>query len=96
MQPPVLTYTHRDGCSVTGGFVYRGSAIPELTGHYFFGDFCNGWVESIVVGADGEVEERREWFAEGTLPGLTSFGIDSAGEVYVMTTAGVVYRIVRG
>jgi glucose/arabinose dehydrogenase len=93
---PVLEYTHRRGCSVTGGFVYRGSAIPELTGHYFFGDYCSGWVESIVVGDDFSVTDRREWFDAGTIPGLTSFGLDASGEIYVMGVGGVVYRIVRG
>jgi len=94
-QPPVLQYTHARGCSVTGGFVYRGSAIPELTGHYFFGDYCSGWVESIVIGDDGSVADRREWFDAGTVPGLTSFGMDASGEIYVMSVGGVVYRIVR-
>ncbi len=93
---PALSYTHQSGCSITGGFVYRGSAVPELVGHYFYGDFCGGWVASIVVDVNGVVEERHEWFTADTVPGLTSFGIDAAGEVYVMTTAGVVYRIVRG
>lgn len=96
MQDPVLTYTHQNGCSVTGGFVYRGAALPELAGHYFFGDYCSGWVDSIVIGADGEVAERHQWWDAGTLPGLTSFGLDAAGEVYAMTAGGVVYRIGRG
>lgn len=95
MWPPVLSYTHEIGCSITGGFVYRGVAVPELVGHYFYGDFCGGWVASIVVDANGVVAERHEWFTAGTLPELTSFGIDAAGELYVMTTAGVVYRIVK-
>ena len=95
LQLPVVTYTHRRGCSVTGGFVYRGAEIPELTGHYFFGDFCGGWVDSIVVGDDRELIEQYEWFSAGTLPGLTSFGIDAWGEIYTMNTAGAVYRIVR-
>ena len=96
LQDPVLTYDHSEGCSVTGGFVYRGELIPELDGHYFFGDFCSGWVESIVVGDSGQVDERYEWFPPGAVGGLTSFGIDARGELYVMTTAGALYRIVRG
>ena len=43
---PVFEYGHGEGCSVTGGYVYRGTAIPELNGHYFYGDFCSGWVRS--------------------------------------------------
>ena len=45
---PVLEYGHGEGCSVTGGLVYRGSAIPRLAGHYFYGDFCSGWIRSFV------------------------------------------------
>src|SRR6185295_15178485 len=43
---PVLEYSHADGCSVSGGFVYRGAAIPDLQGHYFYADYCSGWVRS--------------------------------------------------
>ena len=93
---PLLTYSHDDGCSVTGGFVYRGSSLPELAGHYFYGDFCAGWVESVLVGEGPSIADRREWFAPGTVSGLTSFGIDASGELYVLTTRGAVHRIVRG
>jgi glucose/arabinose dehydrogenase len=92
---PVTSYTHGNGCSVTGGYVYRGDAIAGLKGHYLFGDYCGGWVESIRVAA-GRVADEREWFEPGTLPGLTSFGVDSAGEMYVLVASGTVYRIVRG
>lgn len=91
---PVYTYRHSDGCSITGGFVYRGSDIPELDGHYLFGDYCSGWVDSIVV-VDGAVVSHHRWFDAGTVTGLTSFGIDSKGELYVTTTGGRVYRITR-
>lgn len=96
LEAPVLTYTHAEGCSITGGFVYRGTALPELAGHYFFGDFCGGWIDSIVAAPDGRVSERYAWFPRGTVSGLTSFGIDSRGEIYVMSAEGTVYRITRG
>ena len=92
---PLLTYSHSNGCAVTGGFVYRGSSIPEIRGHYFFGDYCGGWIESVRVRRNRSVAERDHWFPPGTVTGLTSFGIDSAGEVYVLPQDGTVYRIVR-
>ena len=88
---PVFEYEHADGCSVTGGYVYRGDAMPELDGHYLFGDFCSGWVWGIAP--DGEVVE---WLPRQSVPGLSSFGIDAAGEVYVTSTEGALYRVVRG
>ena len=92
---PIVVYSHAEGCSITGGFVYRGEAIPELTGHYFYGDFCAGWIRSVRPGVGREVIDGREWFRESTVGGLTSFGIDSSGEIYVLSTSGIVLRIVR-
>lgn len=83
---PVYQYTHAEGCSITGGFVYHGAAIPELTGQFFFADYCTGWVRSIDRSGT-----MREWFPAGTFVGATSFGIDEAGEIYIMTTGGSIY-----
>ncbi|HWC06515.1 MAG TPA: PQQ-dependent sugar dehydrogenase, partial [Gemmatimonadota bacterium] len=55
---PVVEYDHGEGCSITGGFVYRGSALPELRGHYFFSDFCSGFVRSFRLAGGAAVEER--------------------------------------
>lgn len=90
---PVLEYDHSQGCSVTGGYVYRGSAIPALRGHYFYADFCEGWVRSFRL-SNGTATDRREWSPlspGGQIPG---FGEDGAGELYVMTAGGRVFRIV--
>ncbi|HSF85816.1 MAG TPA: PQQ-dependent sugar dehydrogenase [Acidimicrobiia bacterium] len=87
---PIVEYPHDEGCSVTGGYVYRGSEIPELTGHYFFGDYCSGWVRSLAP--SGEV---IEWFGRGTVGGLSSFGVDAAGELYVTALDGSIYRVAR-
>ncbi len=87
---PVHVYSHADGCSVTGGFVYRGDAIGALRGHFLFGDYCTGWVRS--VSPDGAV---TEWLPPGSVVGLTGFGIDSTGEMYVTSGDGTVYRIVE-
>jgi glucose/arabinose dehydrogenase len=91
---PVLTYPHSDGCSVTGGYVYRGSALPILAGRYLYADYCRGWVRSFTY-YNGSAVDRIDWSTElspGTL--VTSFGQDNAGELYVMTARGSLFRIV--
>ncbi|MGQ0703639.1 MAG: PQQ-dependent sugar dehydrogenase [Gemmatimonadales bacterium] len=90
---PVLEYGHSQGCSVTGGYVYRGSAIPALQGHYFYADFCEGWVRSFRL-SEGMAAELREWTTLRPGGQLPSFGEDGAGELYVMTAGGRVFRIV--
>ncbi len=90
---PTLDYTHADGCSVTGGFVYRGSAIPDLRGTYLYADFCAGWVRSFRF-AGGAATDRRDWPDLAPGGNVTSFGEDGAGELYVLTTSGAVYKIV--
>ncbi|MBP2648899.1 MAG: glucose dehydrogenase [Gemmatimonadetes bacterium] len=91
---PVLDYTHGDGCSVSGGYVYRGSAIPDLAGTYFYADFCSGWVRSFRY-TGGQVTEAGTWSALAPGGSIPSFGEDSAGELYVLTAEGGVYRIVE-
>jgi glucose/arabinose dehydrogenase len=91
---PVFTYTRDDGgCSVTGGVVYRGAAIPELDGSYLFGDFCDPRVRALRPAGEGGYEP----FDLGVeVPTLVSFGTDASGEVYVVGLDGTVARIVRG
>jgi glucose/arabinose dehydrogenase len=90
---PVLEYSHREGCSITGGFVYRGAAIPALQGHYFYADYCRGWVRSFRL-EDGQAVEPQQWAALAPGGSITSFGQDAAGELYILTAAGSVSRIV--
>lgn len=91
---PVLEYPHSEGCSVTGGFVYRGSAIPELAGHYLYSDWCGGWLRSFRYDA-GEVVDRQDWTEDlGRVGQVDSFGMDSAGELYLLTWDGLVGRLV--
>ena len=90
---PVVDYTHAEGCSVTGGLVYRGTRLPELVGRYFYSDYCGGWLRSFRV-VNGAVTSRREWDVP-KLDSPTSFGQDSGGELYVTVAGGTVYRIVR-
>jgi glucose/arabinose dehydrogenase len=89
---PVLEYDHSDGCSVTGGYVYRGGAIPQLQGHYFYADFCQGWVRSFRV--DDAALERVDWPSLHPGGTVSSFGEDSAGELYLLTGEGRVFKIV--
>lgn len=89
---PVLEYNHSEGCSVTGGFVYRGSRIPALQGHYFYADYCQGWVRSFKY-IDGAVTEPRNW-SFGNLGQIMSFGEDAAHDLYILSTNGNVYRLV--
>ena len=91
--PPVLEYGHSEGCSVTGGVVYRGCRLPDLAGTYFFGDFCTGLVRSFRL-EGGQATGVRDWTAG--LRGVdspTAFGLDAAGEVYVVDYDGEIYRL---
>jgi glucose/arabinose dehydrogenase len=89
---PALEYRNgADGCSVIGGFVYRGTRSPSLAGQYFFADLCQAWVRSFKY-ANGAVTERTLWNLNVGLGNVLSFGGDAAGELYVLT-GGSVYRI---
>ena len=89
---PQVEYPHPEGCSIAGGYVYRGSAVPSLAGHYFYGDFCQGFVRSFRY-SDGAVTDRRSW-SLGDLGQSLAFGEDSEGEIYVLSMNGRVYRLV--
>jgi len=88
---PVHAYNHDGGhCSVIGGYVYRGRAVPAARGRYFFGDYCSGIVWSLRV-ADGRAEDvRQESFK---VPHLTSFGEDAAGDLYLATDTGRILKL---
>ena len=75
--------------------MYRGPSLPEIEGHYFFGDYCGGWIDSLVPTCNRTVKERERWFGRGSVAGLISFGFDGAGELYVLSSEGEVFRIVR-
>ena len=93
---PVLDYPHAEGaCSVTGGYVYRGSSVPTLSGlrgTYFYADFCNGFVRSFRY-QNGQVTNQLEWPLLKQ-QGITSFGEDAQGELYLMTQGGSLFKIV--
>ncbi|HWQ95717.1 MAG TPA: PQQ-dependent sugar dehydrogenase, partial [Gammaproteobacteria bacterium] len=90
---PALEYDHDQGCSVIGGFVYRGRAVPELAGHYFYSDYCAGFLKSFKY-TDGKLNEQRDWKV-GEIGNVLSFGEDAAGELYILTANGSVYRIAK-
>jgi glucose/arabinose dehydrogenase len=93
LELPVVSYDHGQGCSITGGFVYRGSAIPALQGHYFYSDFCAGFVRSFRL-QDGAAVDQFRWPTLAPGPNIPGFGRDAAGELYILATNGVVYRMV--
>jgi glucose/arabinose dehydrogenase len=94
-QAPAFVYDHSDGnCSIIGGFVYRGRKIPEIAGEYFYSDWCHSWVRSFPVN-NGRVGQRRQWFSGG-LGNIVSFGEDAQGELYICSSNGRVYRIIKG
>jgi glucose/arabinose dehydrogenase len=86
---PVTYYAHALGCSITGGYVYRGSALPALRGRYVYGDFCSGRIWSIGVQGG-----RPRLLDLPALHGLDSFGQDASGELYAVTLGGRVLRFV--
>ena len=88
---PVYEYPTGGGCAVTGGYVYRGDEIPDLVGAYVFGDYCRGRLEAFVL-RDGVAKQHRELGV--AVDGLASFGEDAAGELYVLSLAGPLYRLV--
>jgi glucose/arabinose dehydrogenase len=102
---PIHEYSHSDGHSVTGGYVYRGSGLgPSYTGRYFFADFIDGRIWSLGLSINPNtgaatvtniVEHTSELGSAAVLP--SSFGVDAVGELYVVNyTAGTVYRIAPG
>lgn len=90
--PPVFEYRHSDGgCSITGGFVYRGRKIRALQGAYVFADYCAGHLRALRLGDDGTVADERELGVDVDQP--ISFAQDASGELYVLSQGGDVLRL---
>jgi glucose/arabinose dehydrogenase len=89
---PIVVYSHSSGgCSVTGGYVYRGKAIPSFRGRYIYGDYCSGNVWSLrSTGGKLRSGPRKEPF---TISNLSSFGEDASGEIYATSLDGTVYKL---
>jgi hypothetical protein len=95
---PVVEFSHSGACSVTGGYAYRGCLLPALAGRYFYGDFCGGFVRSFVF-SGGVATNPGTHTAQldpggGLVNGLTSFGEDAEGEIYIVDRSGTILKIV--
>lgn len=90
---PAVEYSHDEGCSVIGGAVYRGSRLPFVSGHYFYSDWCSGWLKSFAF-QNGGVTAAATWEV-GTLGSVVSFGEDGSGELYIVSGNGSVYRLIQ-
>jgi glucose/arabinose dehydrogenase len=95
LTPPVFVYSHEEGgCSVIGGYVYRGTEVPSLVGTYLCGDYCSGLIWGLGRDASGT------WAASAPVQsgfGISAFGEDESGELYVVDQAGgTLYRITAG
>jgi glucose/arabinose dehydrogenase len=89
--PPVAEYNHSEGgCSVTGGYVYRGS-MSEWNGIYLYGDYCTGYIWGLIQ-VDGGWQTKLLFQVNAR---ITSFGQDRGGEIYLLSDGGEVYKFVR-
>ena len=87
---PILTYGREGGCSITGGYVVRDPDLTSIYGRYVYGDFCEGRLRSFIPSASNAKDDKDLGVSVG---GLSSFGEDSSGQVYVTSFEGPVYRI---
>lgn len=90
---PAVEYSHSYGCSVTGGYVYRGSELPDLVGHYFYADYCAGDLLSFEWDL-GVVRSEKNWTSElGKVGSVTSFAVDSSNRLYILNDGGALLRL---
>lgn len=89
---PISTYGHSLGCSITGGYAYRGRAIPGLRGWYVFADFCSGRIWRLLY--SGGLRRGRSLMIDSA-HNITSFGESVGGEVYLTHQGGTIYRLAR-
>lgn len=88
---PIYEYSHSEGCATIGGYVYRGSNLPNNAGRYYFGDYCSGNIWSLQVVNGQATSIRREPYK---VPGLASVAQDNQGELYLISvTTGNLYRL---
>ncbi len=93
LQLPIIDYGHNSGaCSITGGYVYRGTAIPGIRGHYFYSDWCGGFLKSFRY-ENGVAVDQKDWGLSSSA--VTSFGQDFGGELYMMS-GNTILKLVQG
>jgi hypothetical protein len=87
----VRVYSHGGGnCSISGGYVYRGTAVPQAVGRYFYGDYCTGELWSFRISGGRAVDNRRE---PSQIGHLSSFGQGANGALYEVSLDGGLYRL---
>ena len=89
---PVVEYDHSQGCSITGGYVYRGALLPDLAGAYIYGDYCSGLIWSLRF-QDNRVQSHA--LLLDTDIAIASFGLDAQHELYIVDHSGVIFRLSR-
>jgi glucose/arabinose dehydrogenase len=89
---PIFQYDHSKGCSITGGAVYRGEALPEWQGVYVYGDYCQGHVWALLRQPDSSLENQLH---EKVSAYITGFGQDQDGELYLVDIGGEIFKLVR-
>jgi hypothetical protein len=92
LKMPIAEYSHSQGCSVIGGYVYRGTAVPALAGRYVFGDLCSGTIWTISRTAHASPPASKSTLLSTSMQ-ISGFGEDASGELYVLDLAGgTLYR----
>ncbi len=95
---PVVEYAHNEGCSITGGEVYRGKALPELDGIYFYADYCTGLIRGFRW-KEGKIADHWDWKSaidpNLKLATVSSFGTDADGELYILSLDGSIWKLAR-
>ena len=87
---PIVVYSHDAGCSITGGYVYRGRSVPAARGRYFYGDYCSGRIWSLRAVHGKLQNDRLEPFRVSS---LSSWGEDASGELYAVSLEGRIYKL---
>jgi len=97
LKQPVVTYSHGSGCSITGGYPYRGCRMKNYPGTYFYSDYCTDFVKSLVMAggvATNQADVSSQVNPGGALDQIVSFGVDGQGEIYIVSLSGTVRKIV--